>query len=403
MQPATGQSLNRYRAAAWVLWVGLYVVMTVIALRQGKRTLVPCYQCASRAWFTSNDIYAGDTGIGFLYLPSACLVSAPIAYLPGPLAEIAWRLFTIGVFAAGVGRLAALAGRDSGRELFLAVTLFAIPLCWSSARNGQMTLPLAGFLMLGLVDAVDARWWRSTLWLALALACKPHAVVLVLLAGALYRPLRWRLAIGVAAVLLAPFGFQHPVYVVDQYAKFSSMLRGSIEITAYIPHAHLFGMLETAGLRVPQNLQTGVRLAMAALTLVACHVARRRCSAPQAGVLIFTYAMCYLLLFNPRTENNTYSALSPALGIFFAQSLLVRRNWLAVVWLLAISVAIMGTYEIGRLFTSPTWSIWLAPLACTCFACWLAVRLAGNILIRQRSTTTAKEATAVAVQFQPDA
>lgn len=366
---------------AWILWAGFYVAAVLITLlATTKKTLGPCYRFSAVTWFESRDIYQGASGEGFLYLPSAALLYAPVAYLPEPVTESLWRIFTVGVFAAGVCRFASLAGRDSGRQLFVLVSLVAIPLSWSSARNGQMTLPLAGFMMLSTVDAVDGLWWRSTLWASLALACKPHAIVLLLLAAALHKPLRWRLALGVAAVILVPFATQHPAYVADQYVKFVSMLRGSIGLASQVPHAHLFGLIEVAGLRVPQGMQTLARLAAAGLTLAACHLARRRYSAAQAGMLMFTYAVCYLMLFNPRTENNTYSALAPALGVCFAQAVLVRGSRIEAAWLLVLAAGILGTYEIGRLFSPPSHAIWLAPLACACFSIGLVWRLLADAI-----------------------
>lgn len=373
---------ERQRRTAWILWGVLYLVVAAIILPGNGKTVTPGYRAATVVWFESRDIYAGDSGAGFLYLPAACLAYAPVAYLPHLPAELLWRVFTIGTFVAGIRRLAGLAGRDSGKELFLLTTLISIPLAWSSSRNGQMTLPMAGMMMLAAADVADRKWWRSALWLSLGLALKPHTFILSLLVGALYPRMSWRLALGMVVVFLAPFLTQHPEYVVDQYGKFAVMLRGSIDLAERVLHAQFFGMLEVAGLDVPQRVQMVVRVIAAALTLAACWLAGRRNSPSQAGVLLFTYAMCYLMLFNPRTENNTYSALAPAIGVCFAQAVLVRRNRIEAAFLFLVAAAIVGTYEIGRLFSPPERAIWLSPLACSCFTVWLAARLGVQFLPR---------------------
>ena len=69
--------------------------------------------------------------------------------------------------------------------------IVAIPLAWDCARNGQATLIMTGFMLLAVVDAAHSRWWRATLWLALSVAIKPLAIVLVLLIAATDRPMTW--------------------------------------------------------------------------------------------------------------------------------------------------------------------------------------------------------------------
>ena len=82
------------------------------------------------------------------------------------------------------------------------------------------------------------------------------------------------------------------------------------------------------------------------------------------------------MLFNPRTENNTYSMLGPAVGVFLARSVLVDRRILRTALLALVAIGVLGTYEIGRLITSPAQSMWLAPLMCIVFAGYVAADLA---------------------------
>ena len=118
-----------------------------------------------------------------------------------------------------------------------------------------------------------------------------------------------------------------------------------------------------------------VRLALAGMTLAVCLACRHRVSESRWAVYFYALSTTYLMLFNPRTESNTYSMLAPAVGLCFAQALLVERRLSRATHLGAMALGIVGTYEIGRLFTEPVRSIWLAPLMTLCFGVYLLARL----------------------------
>ena len=90
-----------------------------------------------------------------------------------------------------------------------------------------------------------------------------------------------------------------------------------------------------------------LRLLAAALTLAFCWVAQRKCKAAQAGVLLYTMAVIYLLLFNPRTEHNAYCLLAVAVAIYMAQAV-AARSWLVAVALIGIAMAMLASYPLGH-------------------------------------------------------
>jgi hypothetical protein len=89
------------------------------------------------------------------------------------------------------------------------------------------------------------------------------------------------------------------------------------------------------------------------------------------------------MLFNPRTENNTYAMLGPAIAVFCGQALLVERRPKTAAALATSAIVILGSHQITRWITPPPRAVWLAPLVCTGFLAFLAysltIRTAGPV------------------------
>jgi hypothetical protein len=359
---------------AWLLWAALFAAATASTLTGHSREVTHHYRDASHHWFLGEDLYA-ITGHGFLYFPQAAILFAPFAYLPFYVGEIAWRAAILLVFAAGVCRLARLAGRTAGVDFFPLTATFCLPLAFSSERNGQATLLMAGLMMLAAVALADQRWWRAALYLSLGLAIKPLCLVMVLLAVVLYPATIWRLAICICALAIAPFLTAEPDYVISQYIDCSQMLERAADLGHQASWAQLFSMLQVAGIDVPAVWQSVFRLLAALATLVLLWQAQRRLPTAWAATYCYLLAICYLMLFNPRTENNTYSALAPAIGILCSSDVLVRRKYVMALWYVLLSLGILGTYYVGTLLTGPDYTAWLSPLMGICFTLTAIVKL----------------------------
>lgn len=351
---------------AWILWGVLFAIMCGLILAGNKKTVAVNYFKSAEHWRDGAPLYDG-TGNGFLYFPQSAVLCLPLTLLPPTGREIVWRIFTIGIFAVGVWRLAKLAEGVYQRPIFPLTTLVAIPLAWSSARNGQATLAIAGLTMLAAAGPAEGRWRSSAVWLALGIAVKPLMIVPALLA-LVHRPMRVRLAIAVAICAAVPFALQSPTYVAEQYVATVDMLRdaGAVHEDGY--WATLFGLIRACGIRTPEFVQTLVRALAAVGTLALVWTAVRRTPPAIAAVYSYTFAACYLMLFSPRTENNAYSFLGPAIGLFFAHACVVQRDWRRAAFLAAIAFGTVSSYQVGRWLSGPREAIWLAPLMGTLFA-----------------------------------
>lgn len=377
--PNVSQSLTLTRPRdvrnAWILWAFVLAVIAVVILGGNTKTVTPAYRQGATSWLQGTDLYLYE-GEGFIYLPQAAAAFVPFALLPTAASEILWRCVTIGIFTAGLWRLAGLARREDGWQHFPLMTLVCVPMAWSSLRNGQSTIPMTGLMMLAAVDLADSRWWRATLWLSLGLIFKPLIIVFTLLALALHPPMRWRLLLGITGVLLFPFLLQSSDYVLAQYSACLEMLNTANSVGNERYYAQVFGMFRAAGIEVPSAWQNAVRVVAAVATLGVCYLAKRRHSVVHAHLVLYSLAAIYLMLFNPRTENNTYSHLAPALAVMGSLALRSERRGLAA-YCLGCAVAVLGSWEIGRLLVPPDQAVWLAPLGCLAFAvpvtidaCW---------------------------------
>ena len=361
---------------AWAGWAALFLASAALIAAGSERSVVPSYRIAALNWFAGQGLYDGTGVGGFVYFPQAAILFAPFAMFSQAAGEVLWRLAIISVFALGIRGFARLAGERSGKDLFPLMTLVSIPLAWDCARNGQATLALTGLMLLSMVDVARGRWWRATLWLAFAVAVKPLAIVLVLLVMAIERPMTWRLLLGMAAMAMAPFLTQHPAYVLQQYsACFQNMTTAAHVSVVVRGWTTSFAALRVAGIDVPERVQTVVRLIAAFGTLVLCFLVQRQRDLVRMAVYIYSLAVLYLMLFSPRTENNTYAMLGPAIGVFLAQAFVIEKRFAAGILLSGFALALLGSRFLERLLTPNADVSWVSPLMAACFAAYVLVRI----------------------------
>ncbi|MFN0055107.1 MAG: glycosyltransferase family 87 protein [Planctomycetales bacterium] len=360
---------------AWLLWGGFTLAAsTMIALATDRSPVNVVYRHGADCWSSGRELYDGG-GTVFIYPPQAAILHLPFTLLPRPAYDFAWRIVNLGLFGWGVYQLARCAQGNAHRGLYLWATLFVLPKTWTVAVNGQATTAMAGLMMIAAAAASSGKWTRAAVSLILALAFKPLAIVLVLLMGALHPPLRWRLALGSLVFLGFPYLTQEASYVTAQYRDFLSSLEDSAALGLSIEWPQLFSLLQWVGIQLSESAQTFLRGMAAVATLAAAWWVTRRFDRGDAAVLIYSLAASYLLLFNPRTENSSYTLLMPAVGICAARAIVRERCWRRVAWLTVLALGLTGGYEICRLFTPEAPFVWTCPLATAAFAAWLAIEI----------------------------
>jgi hypothetical protein len=182
----------------------------------------------------------------------------------------------------------------------------------------------------------------------------------------------------------SPYLAQDWGYVTEQYRACADSMRTSVKVGIEKPWAQFFGMLQLAGYGIPARFQTPLRAAAALAVLGLCWLSRRRLPVNRYGIYLFSLATGYILLFSPRTENNTYAFLAPAIGLCCAEAILVERNrWFAAV-LSLIALGMLGGYELSTRIAPDVRPLWLTPLMATCFMAAQGVQLWRELAQRRR-------------------
>ncbi|MFO0967679.1 MAG: glycosyltransferase family 87 protein [Gemmataceae bacterium] len=332
----------------WTVWgIALAGVVGAVLLstRQG---IFPVFTGAGRAWLESRPIYEEHHDLDrFLYAPIVAPLFAPLSLLPGRLAGVSWRLFSVAVFGWAMARYL----RRSRRQASAAFWLLILPLMLGSIHNGQTNVLLLGVMLLGVVALREERWWLAALCLGAATLCKIYPGFLALLA-VLYAPraLLWRLPLVLAAGLALPFLLQHPDYVCHQYADWWQALRVQDRTLWALERAprDLLVLFRLTGSLPPLPLYWGVQLL---LTIVMVRLARVRIARGNEQTLhvLFTLGVCWMVTLGPATESSTYCFLAPVLGLaLLEERRRPRRNWLGVIYLVLVFSAAACWFPLGK-------------------------------------------------------
>lgn len=372
------ENSNRH---ARILWILLAVILAILAfVRPAKRTVTYHYSNATYHWWEKEDIYAFD-GHGFLYFPQAVHLYAPFAWQQWPedlhefnqrpftetlrshfrlrAGEAFFRVCTVAFFAWALFQLAGLInGRDGPPNSWLVISLLSLPAMVTGAANGQFNTHLAAAVILAAVSIARQQWNWATFWLVLAVIIKPHGVIALLLFGALYPKLWWRLPIGMIAFILISFIHYDPGYVIAQWKDFIRMLTVSS-----IPPGNTFDDISSLfrhfGIEMSHDRWFYVRAVFAPLFLLVSFLLIRKTDRWTGPILVGAAFATYLMLFNPRTETVSFVIVAPyvaALAAAFTRGDI--RTWFS--WLFVFLCIGWGSDNYGDLYKVT--KLWWKPL-----------------------------------------
>ncbi len=367
MNARASSTTSWQRWAAWAFCALIFFAIVADAVKSPqKHTTMPTYRFASTQWWQGQDPYTQDQHGGFLYFPQAAFLFTPFNLAPFVLGEILWRAFIFGLFCYALVRLNDffLSREHSHRgKNFLILCLLTIPSSLASLRNAQFDLPLAALIVMTAAEIASSRWTAATVWLCLAIALKPLAVVPLLLFGAIYWKLIPRVVIGLLVVLALPFLHWSPAYVAHEYYRcFQTLMSASKGDEPKF--SDLAALLSHVGIDPSYELKTVVRVVFALVFLGLAWTGARRLGRVEAAWVIGALSADYLMLFNPRTETCSYVFLGPwvaSLALLYAQK--SKRNWL--VWALgfaSLGLACDGFPKLGHISVHDMTDRWLKPL-----------------------------------------
>lgn len=306
----------KYRKSAQYLWTFFIIAMlTWVGCSLAKRSVLPDYIFAAQRWLAGEGIYS-FSGRGFLYFPQAAIFFIPFAKLPLLSRELLWRFLSVLAYALALRRYVNCCQYNTDKMYFW-LSLLVLPFIFSSARNGQMNLLLTAVMLYTLVFIYENKFWHAAFFVSLGFFLKPTMIVLLLLVAASYLGLLWRILLFLCLGFLFPFLCQSFNFVLSQYFDCIKMLQSAFSAGVQQAHwAQLFDCLRLWHVHFSLNTELLIRSFLAFLTYAAFLIVKQRFSKKQQIPLFLALATAYLMLFNPRTENNDYAILAPAFLYF---------------------------------------------------------------------------------------
>ena len=339
-------SKNHYsKYLLWGIWI-LFALITIIAKLDtppSSGNVFNIYREAGIDWRNGDELYDSKR---FLYFPTAAIPFAPLSTLSFKSGGAIWRLVNILVFALGIFFITKSATRKPSHQvgMFALSSIIAVALSWSAARHAQMTLMMSGTMMLACVLLERKRWFAAGVCLATAVALKPLAVALLLVAVVVYPKVIFSTVLSLIFFLLLPFVTQDSSYVLQQYLEFPEVLKIAATRAQTHPFVQIFWLFKSFGLSVSENFQLIIRGFFALLTLIAAwqmHIERTKIP---AAIMIYAILSSYILLFGCGTEANTYAMIAPAVGILLSDSLKNKNRREIFGYTLALTLLLVSRY-----------------------------------------------------------
>ncbi len=321
-RPAAHSLWNR---SAWIAWMLVLVVLVLRPLTASHRgTSFDTYQLAGLHWLHGEEIYT--QWMGFVYSPLMAAFFAPFASIPGPLANIIWRLLNAIALLAGLAALleSGIFSRIRAKD-FGILYLLLLPLAAGNIDISQANPLVAGMIMLTIAAVYRERWNRAALWVAIATSLKIYPVAVGLLICVIApRRFIWRFVIALLLVALLPFLFQHWRYVSEQYhawfATRTSDNRQQWPIEK-LPLDLWFLIHWVGKLPIPAKVYTIIQLGTAAALALLCWLkARQGWARARVMVALFSLVSIWMTLCGPATESYTYMILAPAIIVSIVQA-----------------------------------------------------------------------------------
>lgn len=333
---------------SWWLWgaYALVIVLLKVNTEPSIGNVCSIYFQAGERFLSEIPLYSGK----FLYFPTAAFFFTPFTALPFPIGASIWRLLNLSVFIVGIYNLTKIERTDGRKVEFLLVTIVVCLLSSSAAKHGQMTLVMAGLLMLAAVNLEQAKPWRASFFMVIALALKPIALPFLMLAAVSYPASRFKMPALALLLFLLPFLFGDPRYVFEQYLNVPRMLQDASRREYRFLWASFFGLLQTLGVNLDKSERLITRSLFAAAALVAYITGKERLS-ETADRCLYLYAIAsgYILLMSPGTERNTYAMLTPVVGILWCLARNQKDNGIRLLLGLVVLASLLS-YSMSKVF-----------------------------------------------------
>jgi hypothetical protein len=176
---------------------------------------------------------------------------------------------------------------------------------------------------------------------------------------------------GITLAVLAPLAFDAwPTVAGSYHAWFRQLLL--LAPSEERRFEDLAGLLRILGWHPDPGVWLALRIAAGGVILGAWWIGSRRLKEPERVLMLLGLSAGYLMLFNPRTEPNSYVILAPAMAVLAARLLAAETS--RVGWMLAAMALALGNGGMGN----PIWpltKLWLKPVVALAFLGWMFHRI----------------------------
>lgn len=329
------------------------------------------YYHAGNHWLHQKPLYNGE-GNGFVYFPTTAALLSPLTLLPLKPFELIYRIISVSILTLGIYAFATHIGTKNIKQTFF-ITLLATMLPSQAAIFvGQLHIMTTGLMLLAYTKIAREQYWGAAILLALSLALKPTSIILFLLALGIFPKLSLRLLLITVIVFGLSFILQSPDYVLSQYASFANSFHVAMHHDADNPQqwATFFGMLAFyTHWHIDGTPQFITRIIFAGIVFALCWIAKRRFTIHDAIYFIVALGMCYLMLFNSRTESNDYIMVTPLVGYSLALAY-QQKNRIAIYGLSTVILFIAASWNLSKWLT-PHNNIWINPTVISFYVIYL--------------------------------
>ena len=357
-------TVRRLDAKGLVLGTSIWLVayITVIGLvLVGSIQEVPyrVYEGAGLRWVANQQLYDTRNIDGFQYFPSSAWIFSAFARLGRPGGGCTWRALSLALYVWGLWRSSKRISSVHPGACFVIATCASVAVVSRGLGNGQANLLLAALSLHVATDLSRQSWWRVCASLALGLAVKPLFVVLVLSVWAVYGQLWWRLPLVLGGVFGAPWCWRDPAWLARQFRdSWTKIIECSKPDRLF---EDVRGLFATFGPTIPHDTYLWIRMIAAFGVLAVAWETRSRIREPFASFMVASVAMSYLMIFNPRTQSNSYVMTAPFVSLLGSRYV-VRRRYAEAIVLFFIGM----TWNLGDRWFTP-FKYWLKPSSCILF------------------------------------
>lgn len=382
---------HSYKISAILILILAFILFTALNIFAHDTSVLPIYNDAAVAWRWGQNLYNAP-GTGFLYLPQSALVFVPFSFIHNiHLQHTVWRLVWMFLLSLSLLSFAKIQkpAEPFKAWFFLSFTVACMGI--DTLRDGQLNVALITFGLWALAAIYYEKWWPAAILLIIGFAVKPTFIVLPLLCFCLYPKLRLKLFVAFIGLMLLPFLFKAPDYVLQQYKYMINSLcmafnigqDNTIHDYSHGSWADLFGLLELFKIHIVPWLQTVIRFLAAIATLILTLImGKSHLGKSRKLFYLYTFFVIYVLLFNPRTENNDYIILAPAFSLFCYDIMFCKRDKLFTALLMLMFIGLVSHHDLSNLIY-PNHPILLAPLLTIIFSVLVLVQFKKELAYRK--------------------